>query len=442
MKTIVVEGIGDIVSRQSGYGSALRKLKLDYPSDLEVIFTYKSDLSEDTKKRDVTIASLREWGAEVFDKADDKDNERYLSLMDKKIDVVIVATNDESHVEVARPWLGSNCETIFIEKPLAHTALAAQELVDYQEDLKRTLSKDELFDHPIVLAFDHYRARLNDALTKKHFEILHDWLNQSITKIRFFFVEDQSGTDDDYLQKEVLAKGLSDENGPLENAQRLKATKSGLIYDQMSHLPAILLYFGDPTTIRPYEVRAAKYTGVKYDDAAEAGIPYETFAAVKFNFNIKRDEDTYEVLGEAYIGKGILGVSEYKHLRHNTKVLEVTGANYRKIVFDLVNGEVWALEGGKREALFYTQRNPYYYFVSALLENPRQAYLASMSVDTGLDILNILDKMHAPIKQRVKEGRLQTYRLGQRDRAGQITRECLLLDDLLLGDDEIEPLPL
>jgi hypothetical protein len=68
---IVVEGIGDIVSRPGGYGPSLHKLKIDIP-DLRVVFCDLSKEWRDKKtRRDrwKTIRYLRRWGAEFLDKS-------------------------------------------------------------------------------------------------------------------------------------------------------------------------------------------------------------------------------------------------------------------------------------------------------------------------------------------------------------------------------------
>src|SRR5258707_15831479 len=96
--TIVVEGIGDIVSRPTGYGRALQKLKIDLGGDLRVIFAdvceeWSKLSGRDLAERKGTRDSLTKWGAEFIDKPRSNRAQRrlYQGLLNRRADALFVA---------------------------------------------------------------------------------------------------------------------------------------------------------------------------------------------------------------------------------------------------------------------------------------------------------------------------------------------------------------
>jgi predicted dehydrogenase len=430
MTTIVVEGIGDIVSKPFGYGRALEKLKIDDPN-LQVIFTdikenwYKSPDTNIAKEREEAIARFTKWGAKFIDKTPTNVQEykEYQGLLNANIDAVFIAVPDRFHITVAKHWLSGNCKRIFIEKPLTNDKKEAQvwlsQLTD--EDQKR------------LVAFDHYLAKVHAQFQyAKHIEMM--WRSIGRPKnFKFYFLEDHSGTDQNYLQ-EVERKGRINKNGPIENEGRMDALQEGLILDLMPHILAVLIYFGHPQTIKVTEIRAAKYTGVDFDYNKPAGIKGETFAAIKFTF---LDNNKKEVNGEAYVGKGIRGSKKYRSMDGNVKVLEIKGHSRARdgvIEFDFNNSVATEVKekAQEPEPIFDLEHDPYYYLVrDVVFRKLYRGTALGMPVATGN---LILDKIITEITSRINYESLPLYNLGNKE--GKLPP---LLEDLLPGGNQEVP---
>jgi predicted dehydrogenase len=414
---IVVEGAGDVVLNK--YGPALQKLRTDN-NDLKVIVTDDSALWSDVpglrEKRTLTIRQLEGWGATFLDKSAESGRSQYDELRKSQVDVVFVATNDQTHVSVAEGWLQNGCQ-IFIEKPLTNNIDQARRL------LGRIGS-----DNYRVRAFDHYRARVHLHLGSKEFLKMVLGRLGRITAFHFYLLEDHSGTDKQY-RTSLDKERLEDRNGPIENERRQQALANGLVLDLMPHMPALLAYFGDPATIQVTHVRAARYVGVDYDDEKKTEIPRETFAAVGFQF---KAHDGEKVTGDAYIGKGVRGSKRYPGMDGNVKVLELEGQNLRgsrqKILFDFRRSCADILHGkGTPRRLLELERDPYYYLVKQVHVGDDKGTTLGMPVETGKRILEVLEDIRYSTN-----GEISSYRLG--DKKG---RCAPYLEDLISGSDRL-----
>lgn len=426
MTTIVVEGIGDIVTKPFGYGYALEKLKIDDPK-LRVIFT---DIREAWNRsidpgipaeRQRTVERFRKWGAEFIDKSPSNLEEfnKYQALLNENVDAVFIATPDRFHITVAKHWLTGNCKRIFIEKPLTNQIEEANEWLAELRDA----------DKERLMAFDHYLAKVHAHFQyDKHVQMIWRSIGRPIN-FRFYFLEDHSGTDQNF--REVMKrKGREDidRNGPIENEGRVDTLQDGLILDLMPHILAILAYFGDPETVKVTELLAAKYTGVDYNDNNPAGIKGETFAAIKFTFN---DHNNKRVNGAAYVGKGIRGSKKYPYMDGNVKVLEVEGRSRNRkgvIEFDFNNSVATELttKDTTPEPVFDLEHDPYYYLVrDVVFKKLYSGTLLGMPVETGA---LILDKITREMTSRINYEKLPLYKLGNKE--GRLPP---LLEDLLLG---------
>jgi predicted dehydrogenase len=425
MVTIVVEGIGDIVSRPTGYGRALRKLIIDQGSDLRVVYTDVCDSwmgSNDAdllRNRTETRRLLEDWGAEFLDKSPSnfEDSRKYSQLLDAHVDAVFIATPDRHHIEVARHWLTGNCKRIFIEKPLTNDL---DEALQWMSELKDA-------DRKRLIQMDHYLPKIHGEIRyeKRVSEMLRKM--GRLEAIRFFMLEDHSGTDENYLQKRA------DRNGPIENEGRVDALQSGLALDLLPHLLAILYHFGDLRTINVSELRAARYVGVDYDYDKSTEIAGETFAAVTFSFI---DNHSRQVTGEAYVGKGIRGSNKFPSMDGNVKVLELLGT-WGSIEFDFNSNTESFITGSKQEPIMDLEPDPYYYLLRdvALKRLNRGTDLGMPIATGGL----ILEKIMSQITSRTCGVHLPTYKLGNKKNN---TLPPVLEDLLRGGKFEIQPLAL
>lgn len=433
METIVIEGIGDIVSKPAGYGRALRKLKIDKGDELRVIFTdicdewSKSTDSRLLLEREETRKELISWGAEFIDKSPSNPAQflQYQDLLNRSVDAVFIATPDRFHIPVAKHWLTGNCKRVFIEKPLTNDPAEAKrwmfELSNNRHNRER------------LIQLDHYLPKIHAQFKyKEHIKQMLERIAR-LKHLRFYMLEDHSSTDQDY-QKEVVRKRRRDRNGPIENEGRVDALQDGLGLDLLPHLLAILIFFGHPGTFKVTKLRAAKYVGVDFDytPAGIAGIKGETFAGIEFSFI---NHAGREITGEAYVGKGIRGSINYPSMGRNVKVLQLEGEWQKKIEFDFNNSIVSSIVNTQSEPIVDLEPDPYYYLLRNVVF--KRQFLGA---DLGLPITTgalILDKIAAEVTSRTTTNiMLPTYKLG-----GQNNEQPPLLEDLLQGGKyEIPPI--
>jgi predicted dehydrogenase len=352
------------------------------------------------------IDSVRSWGAEYLDKSQTADLETYHASTP---DVVIIATPDFKHVEIAESWLKrkSPPRQIFIEKPLAASLSEA----------RRLLGSISPYDDRI-LAFDHYRARL---LPSRHqMDALLNFLGHGVSRFTFYFLEDHSGADPTYADAANINR-----DGPIENEQRVRTLDQGVLLDGMPHMIALLAHVGRVETLRISRIRAGQYIGVDGDPDKRTEISKETFAATEF---VCADFNGNRILGAAYVGKGVRGVRTLgAEFDHNVKLLEIEGLNGHKARFDLRSsgsGRASLIdETDKVQLEFALYRAPYEVFLSKVADGTYLAENIGLHVEVGKRILEVLEDMRYPI---VGGGGLPPYPSGMRN-----VRDSLYLEDVL-----------
>lgn len=448
MTTVLIEGIGDIVSKPTGYGRAVRKLIIDkeHKSDdrPRVIFAdvceewHKSQDGDLVKTREQTRNKLIEWGAEFIDKSVGNPTERqkYDDLLKQSVDAVFVATPDRYHMDIAKHWLTGNCKRVFIEKPLSNDPRAARKWIGELENHDRDRERLIQLDHYLLKVHSHFKYSDPD---KPGFDPRASG-NQTQSKLeqlkglRFYMLEDHSGADKEYCRTtgRQQRRGL---NGPIEIENRIEALQDGISLDLLPHLLALLIYFGKPHTFKITELCPAKYAGVNYDDSEYAGINGETFAAIKFTFTNHNNQKTF---GEAYIGKGIRGSSKYPWMKGNVKVLELEGVFGHRVEFDFNSSVVSSIDKLSNHPPVYAEpvpivdleSDPYYYLLrNVVLKRMRGADLG-IPISTGSFIL---DTIVSQITSRTKKAQLQTYKLGSKS-GGRLPP---MLEDLLPGGSNV-----
>jgi predicted dehydrogenase len=410
---LVIEGVGDVIKNY--YEPALKALKSRYQGqrEIEVTFADKSEFWRDepdlaAKMRGI-IDSVKSWGAGYLDKSDPGDQVEYAKL---EADVVIIATPDVAHVEVAEEWLKrpARPEQIFIEKPLADSVNAA----------RRLLGQVEPYHHG-VLAFDHYRARL--LPTWEQMNVLLGFLGKGPHKFTFYFLEDHSGDDEDYLNGNRHAT----RNGPIENEQRVKALRHGIILDLMPHVIALLAHFGRVETLRVRRVRAGQYVGVDGAPDQRTEIEKETFAEVGF---VCAGYGGKLIEGKVYVGKGVRGVKSLgASYDHDVKVLELEAANGNKAHFNLRKkgqgaGRAYLIDqNGKTQVELPLYVDPYATFLEKVADGSYLGEQLALNVEHGKRMLELLEDMRYPIPDK---HHIPTYPSGMSG-----IRPALYLEELL-----------
>ncbi|MFL6256776.1 MAG: Gfo/Idh/MocA family oxidoreductase [Pyrinomonadaceae bacterium] len=417
MKILVIEGIGDITSRAVAF--AAQKLKVDIP-DLRVIFTDQSKSWTDrhtVRDRKRTIKLIEKWGAEFLDKSKRRHLKKYEALLDAEVEAVLIETPDRTHIKLAQYWLKGNCKWIFIEKPLT-THLALDEALEWVELLELNPK-----DKARVLVFDHYRGRVHSHF--KYAEQMGNLLSimGRLKSFRFYFLEDHSGTDEEFLNKQkARGRKFKNRNGPIENEGRVDALRYGLILDLMPHVLSVLEYFGDPETIEVLSVRPGIYTGVDFKPGAKAEINSETFAAIEFEFE---DNAERPIRGEAYVGKGIFGSESFPEMNGNVKVLEIEGEYGEKLVFDFHYN---VISIGNIN-LYDLERDAYYYLLTDIFFRMNKGTHLGLSVRAAAIILQKL----ALMKRLINPDELKPYKLGD----GEWGLPPMLEDLLANGRNEL-----
>lgn len=404
---LVVEGVGDVVDRC--YGPALQSLVDEWRGrrKIEVTFVDMSDYWRNDPglagKMQRIIAEVKSWGAAYLDKSDPDDLAKYRML---RPHVVIVATPDCSHAAVAEEWLGRNPRPthIFIEKPLEASLDAA----------RRLLGKVPPYDS-LVLAFDHYRARV--LPTREQMAVILPFLGGGVSQFTFYFFEDHSGADPTYNPR-------VQRDGPIENEQRTKALNQGVILDVVPHVIAILAHFCRVETLRVTTVKAGRYLGVDGDPEKPSEIERETFAAVEF---VCADYAGNVVEGKTYVGKGVRGVKQLgQEHDYDTKVLHIRGLNGRRVLFDIKRSARAYLidEKGRVQFEFSLNADPYRVFLRSVVDGSfLDAPPMALHVEVGKRILEIMEDMREPVPEKLA---IPTYPCGMKNR-----RQSLYLEDLL-----------
>jgi GFO/IDH/MocA oxidoreductase family protein len=410
---IVVEGVGDVIKNY--YDPAFRAVinRLDGKREFDVTFVDKSEYwrhdPNSTIKMDGIIASVREWGGKYLDKSDSADVRQYKAL---EPDVVIIATPDFTHVDVADEWLSRHLrpEQIFIEKPLTDSLNGARFLLGLAGP-----------DNNGILAFDHYRARLLPSDDQRH--ILLGFLGKGLRRLSFYFLEDHSGSDESYVNSHPEAV----RNGPIENEQRVRTLSQGLILDGMPHVIALLAHFCRVETLLVTRVRAGQYVGVDDSPKKRTGIKKETFADVGF---ICKDYGNNPVEGTVYVGKGVRGVKALgSGYDYNTKLFDIEGLNGNTARFDLRSSGNGSSTGYLLDSLgntvfeFQLNRRPYETFLEKLADGDYLDQRLALNIELGKRILEVLEDMKYPIPMKRQ---IPTYPSGMKGK-----RHSLYLEEVV-----------
>ena len=410
---IVVEGVGDVIKNY--YDPAFRAVidRLDGKRGFDVTFVDKSEYWRHDRnsaiKMDGIIASVRNWGGKYLDKSDSADLILYEAL---EPDVVIIATPDFTHVDVAHEWLSRHLhpEQIFIEKPLTDSLDGARFLLGLAGP-----------DNNGILAFDHYRARLLPSDEQRH--ILLGFLGEGLRSLNFYFLEDHSGSDEGYVNSHPEAV----RNGPIENEQRVRTLSQGLILDGMPHVIALLAHFCRVETLLVTRVRAGQYIGVDDNPNKRTGIKKETFAEVGF---VCRDYAYHPVEGTVYVGKGVRGVKALgPGYDYNTKLFDIEGLNGNRARFDLRSSGEGSSTGylldnsGNTVFAFPLNRRPYETFLEKLADGGYLNQRLALNIELGKRILEVLQDMRYPIPMKKQ---IPTYPSGMKGK-----RHSLYLEDIV-----------
>jgi predicted dehydrogenase len=390
--TIVVEGIGDVVQRN--YAPALKLEKERYGDRLSVIFVDfgKGRAPEASRRYQKFIDALAGW-ATYINKAEPEGEKIYQTLQP---DVVFLATPDRTHVELALRWIdGENdCQHLFIEKPLDSDLNRARALAYYLEGT----SVD-------VHALDHYLARFIPVSFPSSMKAILTELGGSIKHLKFYLLEDHSAP---FM-------------GPIEKEGRSSSLQNGLILDLFPHALAILGYFGSVSSVEITGLKVGRYA---YDDengaVKEASIPRETFGHISFDFTGRAGRT---ITADAYVGKGVSGSIASGMTGSDVKLLELTGKNGKKCVFDLRNtsrggtGTITVVNrDGSSEIINELLDEPYAVLINRTvdkyLKSPEKDLRFALRVDQAKNILACIEEIMSLVSLFEKTGtKMPAYRI-------------------------------
>lgn len=237
---------------------------------------------------------LQSWET-YYDKADPHDFKLY---QNQRPDVVFIVTPDFTHSTIAHWWL-DRTPLIFAEKPFDSQLGNVNELL---------LELGKRQSETAILGLDHYQfyaLPIHELLPE-----IERHLGGALAKVVFYMTEDR----------------------PIELG-RVRSLQHGLTLDFLPHLPALLTYFGDVSTIDEIQVIeagqyrpliAAERGGTTQKDISEQ-FHNETYSRVKFTFE-DHSGSGYRVPCLAVIGKGF---------SQEVKYFEITGQNGNAIRVDL-----------------------------------------------------------------------------------------------------------
>ncbi len=383
--TILVEGAGDVVERF--YQPALAKLKAKYGAekDIQLIFTDMS-MGEDAIRKEKRLRikeKLESIGAQYIDNSTPEGQKAYAAATP---DYVVVATPAWLHSKQAKTWTERKNppKRVFMEKPVDSIEGPAQNLLE-------TLAAAD----PRVMALDHYRPKsgLNPYMVAR----IEGWLGGKVEKFKYYLLEDRSSAD-------PTNNVANTRDGAIEGEGRVAVLKEGVALDLLSHMLAIVDYFGPVATTRPVRVWAGRYTGVDGNPLKPTEIPAETFFATEFTF---QDHHGNTIQGEAAVGKGIKGVRAYgKEFEHNAKLVEFVGANGKKVRLDLRRvgegaGNMLFLDANGEVA--YKRKlttEPYELFFEGIITGNSGENGFSMHMEEGIAILRKLNEFRNPLSRQ------------------------------------------
>jgi len=383
---VLVEGAGDVTKRF--YGPAYKKVREQYREKIDFVLYcaddsryWKDDPKRAPKMRE-TWAFLRSLGITVLDKSVPEEFETYKTLA---ADTVIVANIASAHAKAVMDALQRPHppKTIFVEKVLDSDLDVAMDLMG-----ELTPFNDR------VWAYDHYRARV--TLDDEQIRIVQDFLGGHIKSSTFYFLEDRSGADATLPDTVDKAR-----DGAAEIENRVAVLNDGVVLDLMSHFFPLLRDFGQLETIRPTEIKAARYKGVDGDPDKPTDVVGETYASFKFVF---QDRNGNLAEGAAFVGKGVRGVRALgPEFEHNAKLLEFVGANGNRVKFDLRSKGAGAsmayLVNAKGKVQFQIPLNadPYAIFLDKIADRGADERQVALNVEQNFTTLKLLDVIRRQI---------------------------------------------
>lgn len=440
--SIVIVGIGDGFRKH--YFPTLRKLKSDNKLNNCIVSCIDHEKSwgetggenyiRKSSTRDEIISLNEEPGSEncKFEYVDRFTDRHRQLIYESEVDLVMIVVEDKYHYAATKEWIQGNCLHICVEKPLSVDKQGVNDFLGFDKnELKR------------ISAVDHYRGKLHMALSNKDFfksfvSVLRipDSGDFQLKRFRFFCIEDFSGTDEKYLRKENIPEDNS--NCPIRMVGRETALEKGMTFDLLPHMFATLMYFGFPESVKIDRIWAGKYVGVDYQFNQSPEVD-DTFVALHFRF--KQQENKQEVIGEAYAGKGILGVEEFHQvtdlegnsivLDGDVKVFEIEGVNGVKVqVFMKQKLQRILIPDQKPIIKSFPIEDPFSYtieqsFSPAPLEESEQNL--HLEPEMAAEILNKIFE----IKEKIDGKSLPNYSLGMRNSAGEVLSRPQYLEHML-----------
>lgn len=379
-------------------------------------------------------------------------------VINKKFGLILIGTPDKYHVQNVLEWIQSSFSIILVEKPFSDKPNKISELLKYPD--KNKTEK--------VMGFSHVRAKIHENFKDPSFQtnIIFDTIGK-LSKFRFFYLEDYSGTDEKYINKSIEEgkKINPDRNCPVLIPGRIDALEKGIVFDLGIHMLSVLKYFGKTETFDIEKIWAGKYLGVDYEQK-ELDIENETFAAIDFKFANFRGEI---IEGQTFLGKGILGIEKNNdfglHLDKSelgeVKLFELEGDHGKKIQFFftrrrksdknemlrvIINGK--PLEYKYHKVKFTLKEKPYMYIFEKALEevkgilpdeNEENLFFPIKTAQLHLEVLKeIRGKIDVGVAKLDKK--YPNYHLGNREGGkygGKVTKRCEPLHEIM---DRFEPI--
>jgi len=361
---ILVQGAGEWV--EGAYRPTFKSLVQDGDS-IRVFYADDTSWKGEKGEPPSWTEELESW--EVYlDKSGPKDLAIYRNIL-SRVDVVVIATPDFTHSEIAKECVRKRVPTVFVEKPfdshienvesllremgflyLIRAVLGVDHYMFYAVKLKDMMSQIE--DH-LGLLFSITDSNFQNNLNGRNIseELRQEFENNGIQlsdNANVVIEEENNRWQITDRNKTYLVRKNGDklniyhlaldriefymtESKPIER-ERERTLQYGLMLDMLPHMPAMLAYFGDVKTVDDIRIIAAgQYRplisqdkdGNQYDEISSWYVN-ETYVRVKFTFE---DYSGNRVPCLGVVGKG---------LSKEVKYMEVIGINGNAVRIDLV----------------------------------------------------------------------------------------------------------
>lgn len=400
VKTIIIEGAGDVVLRHRL--PAWIEIKQENPDLKFNLYIADSDFPDETadmKERKNRIRELAAQNGFIFlNKSNPKDKAIYDALKNSPRVTVDVAKPGWLHAELIDSWLGdpSFAGDVIVEKPMGGSL----------EELRTFALQYDPFSTRLS-GLDHYLPKVgrSQAAVEKDIKFLKSGGGTGVSHFEFIMTENRSGSD-----PEAALFLPSKRDGAIEREGRNGALRDGIAADFLPHLIAILDYYGKASTIVKTAEKAGRYTGVDGDPNKPAQIDGETYYSAQFRF---KNNGGGNASGSLIVGKGVRTSSYGKEFENETKFLYLYNeARTRRIVFNFRNKGTNALSV-RRESLSPDTKKwdvkseesmatsfPYKPIILAILKgtNPQSStYVFNLA--RGIEIREALEKLTPPRNQ-------------------------------------------